>query len=889
MNWRPLSVLLSVAAATGIAGMTPASAAPAVANKIPMSAAEGVPNLWFVQLGSAPTSDGTDATVLRSEKRAFRDKARSEGVRFRERREFETLWNGISIEASPAEINKIVRSIDGVTAVWPVAKIDAPPPGTPVAPELFTAIQMTGADIAQSELGFTGKGIKVAVMDTGIDIDHPDFGGNGTPGGNSFPTARVRYGYDFVGDDFNADDTSPTYNPVPTPDPNPDDCGGHGTHVAGIVGANGTVKGVAPEVTFGAYRVFGCEGSTTSDIMLAAMERAYRDGMQVLNMSIGSPYQWPQYPTAEAASRLVRKGMVVVASIGNSGANGLYSAGAPGLGKDVIGVASFDNTNVFLPYFTSNGANVGYVTMTFSSNPPTSGGGEIVNVGLACNANLPLPAVAGKIALAARGTCSFGEKATNAINAGAVAVVISNNAAGVFNGTLGAVIGDGSIPVVGISLADGNFLRAQAAPVNLTWTNQQASFPSPTGGLISSFSSFGLSPDLALKPDIAAPGGNIYSTYPLESGGFATLGGTSMSSPHVAGAAALLLQSRKHLRATDVRTILQNSADPHPWFGNPGLGFMDNVHRQGAGMVDIDDAILATTLVEPGKISVGEGEDGPRTQRLTISNRGSSAVTYDLSYVNALSTGGIITPAFFGSDATVDFSAASVTVQAGRKATVLATITPATGPVNGQYGGYIVLTPQGGGQTYRVPFAGFVGDYQGIQILTPTANNFPWLAISFMGDFYGPVTGPADWVYTMEGEDVPWFLVHFDHQVERFQATIFNAATGQPIHRVFNKAIDDEYLPRNSTATTFYAFAWDGTRIHSRGDHRGWCDDDDDGNGKGKDKGKDSKKCDPRDMTRPVSDGEYVIQLKALKANGDSWNPAHWETWTSPVIAIDRP
>src|SRR5690606_31428828 len=114
----------------------------------------------------------------------------------------------------------------------------------------------------------------------------------------------------------NADDTSPTYNPVPSPDPNPDDCNGHGTHVAGIVGANGTVKGVAPEVTFGAYRVFGCDGSTTSDIMLAAMERAYKDGMQVLNMSIGSPYQWPQYPTAEAASRLVRKGMVVVASIG---------------------------------------------------------------------------------------------------------------------------------------------------------------------------------------------------------------------------------------------------------------------------------------------------------------------------------------------------------------------------------------------------------------------------------------------------------------------------------------------------------------------------------------------------------------------------------------------
>src|SRR5690606_24816076 len=148
------------------------------------------------------------------------------------------------------------------------------------------------------------------------------------------------------------DDTSPSFNPIAVPDPDPDDCNGHGTHVAGIVGANGAIRGVAPDVTFGAYRVFGCDGSTTAEIMIAAMERAYADGMDILNMSIGSAYQWPQYPTAVAASRLVNQGMVVVASIGNNGANGLYSAGAPGLGKNVIGVASFDNTHVLLPAFT---------------------------------------------------------------------------------------------------------------------------------------------------------------------------------------------------------------------------------------------------------------------------------------------------------------------------------------------------------------------------------------------------------------------------------------------------------------------------------------------------------------------------------------------------------
>ena len=885
MNWKPLSLMLSVAAATTLAGAGHARAAPTLANRIPVEAAEGVPNLWFVQLGSAPAAEGTDRQRLRSERDAFRSRARAEGVRFRERREFDTLWNGFSIEASTSDVRKIVRSIDGVTGVWPVVKVAAPPKGAPASPELFTAIQMTGADIAQNELGYTGKGIKVAVMDTGIDVDHKDLGGDGTARENSglFPTNRVRYGWDFVGDDFNADDTSPTYDPVPKPDPSPDDCNGHGTHVAGIVGANGTVKGVAPEVTFGAYRVFGCDGSTSSDIMLAAMERAYADGMQVLNMSIGSPFQWPQYPTAEAASRMVRKGMVVVASIGNSGANGLYSAGAPGLGRDVIGVASFDNTDVYLPIATASGRDIGYVTMTFSPNPPTSGGGEVVDMGPACNGEPPtLPAVTGKIALAARGSCTFGEKAANAIKAGAIAVLISNNLPGVFNGTLGAPIGDGTIPVVGISLEDGNFLRAQAATVNLAWTGRQASFPSPTGGLISSFSSYGLSPDLTLKPDIAAPGGNIYSTFPLEQGGYATLGGTSMSSPHVAGAAALLLQSRRWTRASEVRTILQNSADPHPWFGNPTLGFLDNVHRQGAGMVDIDDAILATTLVEPGKISVGEGERGPRTERLAITNRGRSPVTYDLSFVNALSTGGVITPSFTTSDAKVTFSSASVTVYPGRRTTVLATITPATAPQYGQYGGYVVFTPRDGGQVYRVPFAGFVGDYQSIVALTPTENGFPWLAISYLGEFYGPVTSPDDWVYSMVGEDTPWFLVHFEHQVERFDATILDAKSGQPVHPVFNKAWDDEFLPRNSTSTSFFAFAWDGTRIHSRGNYRRCEGRDDHGQWKG-------KPCTGEDMTKPLPDGQYVIVLKALKANGDPRNPKHWESWTSPVVKIDRP
>ena len=141
---------------------------------------------------------------------------------------------------------------------------------------------MTGADIAQNTIGYTGAGVKVAVVDKGLDYDHADLGGDGVTRSNSnvFPTASVTKGFDLVGDSYNADSTSPAYQPVPQLDAFRNDCNGHGTHVSGIIGASGNfltgeARGVAPGVTFGAYRVFGCAGSVTDDVMIAAMERAF--------------------------------------------------------------------------------------------------------------------------------------------------------------------------------------------------------------------------------------------------------------------------------------------------------------------------------------------------------------------------------------------------------------------------------------------------------------------------------------------------------------------------------------------------------------------------------------------------------------------------------------
>ena len=839
---------LTTRAETG--AIEPTDPAPAVESDAPVNE---TPTAWLVELNGAPAADGGSPADLAAEKQAFRAAARKAGIRVKERYSFGKLWNGVSVEVPPADVPKLAR-LAGVKNLYPVITAGLPVDEPGNALELSTATAMTQADIARSELGLTGRGIRVAIMDTGIDYDHPDLGGCFGPG------CRVEGGYDFVGDAFD-----PATSPVPVPDPLPDDCDGHGTHVAGIVGANGAVVGVAPEVTFRAYRVFGCAGDTSSDIMIAAMERIVEDGADVVNISIGASFQWPQYPTAQAADRMVNQGIVVVTSAGNSGANGAYAVSAPGTGSKVIATASFNNTVLKTPGFTlspdnrlitysrSNGA----VLIPLSGTVPLMRTGTTATENDACDAVAP-PAgsLTGKVALIRRGTCGFHEKVRNAQAAGAVGVVLYNNqTASVTPNVAGDV--PITIPVVIITMADGALVdsRIAAGPVDLTWgafLNQNIA----AGNRIASSSSYGMAPDLTLKPDIGAPGGSIRSTYPLEGGGYNNVSGTSMASPHVAGAVALLLEARPNTSPQAVRSILQNSASPRIWGGNPGLGLLDNVHRQGAGMLQIADVLRATALVLPGKLSLGEFEAGaaPVVRTLTVENEGPAAVTYNLGHTPAVATGGsTYVPQFFGNAATVTFSAPTLTVPAGGTATVDVSFVAPTGlPDRSQFGGWVVFTPQGGGNALRVPYAGFKGDYQSIRYLVPTPNNYPRVAkVQADGTF---VAQPEGVPFTLKDDDIPFVQVHLDHQAREARMEIFDAVTGKAWHTARRQS----YLSRNSQATSFFAWGWDGTTVAGN-------------------------------KTHEVPNGQYVIKLTILKALGDPANPAHVETWTSPVITIARP
>ena len=437
----------------------------------------------------------------------------------------------------------------------------------------------------------TGKGILVAVLDTGIDYRHPDLGGG------FGPEYKVVGGYDFVNEDGD-----------------PMDDNGHGTHVAGIVAANGGLKGVAPDVNLLAYKVLDKEGSAPPSDVIAGIERAIEEGADIMSMSFGFPGF--SLPLSWAIDNAIVHGVIVVAAAGNDG--DFKKINSPASHERVIAVGAVGNDRYFASVeVVSENKTLDANTILFS--PLTNVTGELVYAELGYPENFSFSNFTGKIALIKRGILTFEEKVKNAYHVGAIGAIIFNNESGNFLGTLG---NESKIPAFSISQEDGKYLLDLMNKTTVVVRiNQTLGIDYD---LIYFNSSFGPGPGYTIKPDLVAPGCRVNSTA-IDGKYNETFAGTSVSVPHVSGACALLLQLHSDWRPEMIRAALMNNAKD--------LGYGALVFEQGAGRVDVFKAATAEFIATPPSIGFYVMKPTSSNKKIKVENLQNYTIHVNVSVV----------------------------------------------------------------------------------------------------------------------------------------------------------------------------------------------------------------------------------------------------------------
>ncbi|WP_099361880.1 S8 family serine peptidase [Fredinandcohnia onubensis] len=563
---------------------------------------------------------------LAKERKKVKDAVKQAAKSSKVNREYDYVFSGFSVELKANEIPALL-SVPGVKAVYPdVEYTITEDTGETISQEEFSpqmadSAPFIGANDAW-EAGYTGKGITVAVIDTGADYTHPDL--------------NHAFG-DYKGWDFVDNDNDPQETPANDPRGAKTD---HGTHVSGTVAANGGIKGVAPEATLLAYRVLGPGGSGTSENVIAGIEKAVQDGADVMNLSLGNSLNDPDYATSIALDWAMAEGVVAVTSNGNAGPMN-WTVGSPGTSRDAISVGATQLPyNVYNASITTS-AGVEYSSAKVQGFPSDAellalNGKEFefVHVGFGSPAEFVGKDLQGKIALISRGAgIAFVDKASAAKAAGAAGAIIYNNVAGEQPDVPGM-----AVPTIKVSQDDGAKLLTELENGNNN-VSFNIEFSHGVGELMADFSSRGpVTQTWMIKPDVSAPGVNITSTIP---GGYGAKQGTSMASPHVAGAAALVLQAHPDWSVEDVKAALMNTAVEL----KDANGNVYPHNTQGAGSIRPLDAINTETLATPGSHSFGvfykdKGKQVEK-QHFTLENLSKERKTYNFDVSFAGNPAGI--------------------------------------------------------------------------------------------------------------------------------------------------------------------------------------------------------------------------------------------------------
>ena len=456
--------------------------------------------------------------------------------------------------------------------------------------------------------GFDGSGIKIAIIDTGVDYNHPDLFGLGSDG-------KVVGGYDFVDNDMTPLDTN-----------------GHGTEVAGIIAANGALKGIAPESKILAYRVSDDGNSVSSDLIIKAIEQAIIDDADIINISLG--VNKTNKKIDDAVNKAISQGILVVTAAGNNGPS-FGTIGSPAINPNVITVgASYNNiSSSIVSTFEIEEIQFQMIPMVGTNALDKPIIADIMFGKFGRERDLEGANVENSILLVERGSdveneiVYFSDKEANAAKSGAKAIIVYNNKPGLFLGELTHELAGPNykpkIPALSMSNEDGLKIRdlLQNRTVGALNIFYNPDFVAP-------FSSRGPVSPFYIKPDMVAPGAFVNTT--LTDGKYNFTSGTSFAAPHVTGAAALLLQKDSELKPHEIKSILVTTSDPV--FDAYGNKFPAKIG--GSGRINVTKAFGANLVIEPTFLIFNLSSEKPtQTEKLQIKSLDEKLDNIDVSFL----------------------------------------------------------------------------------------------------------------------------------------------------------------------------------------------------------------------------------------------------------------